>query len=571
MAFHKSAIRCFVALLLLRSVWAQGQVATTIGTGTGGGTIDGIVLISGSSGPIPQADITLVPQGSRGSADDARTTTGGDGRFRFETVKPGTYNLQIRKLGYFSSVQNATRYMINTPITIAAQQHIDGLEFRMVQGGVIKGRVVDEKGQPLVGVPMSALSSSYSTEGFPRYAALNLDVINSLGNPAPRTAGMTTNDKGEYRLFWLPPGSYYVRADYNPNGPVAPRPDVTIPQAITTYFPDVNSATLAKRLAIRPGEEITADIQVRLPKSATISGQIVEKQTFGAGTRSYRLYLIPRNRNALTERSARDVASVTMRPGSDGKFTIPFVSSGEYYLVARNLTTGYGQTPLDVGVNNIDNVTIEIKPPVNIKLQVTTEGDAANVRLDALGNMGLRPELFDTPWASARIGANGSGEVTNLAQGRYVFQALPSPGEVYIVDARQGDHSVLNEILTIGPLSEPIQITVSSAGGHIEGVVRDVTGKPTSALVTAVLQGSVRMAMTTSNTRTSAEASGHFSISGLPPGEYRFYAWEDIPIGAETNKEFMSGLEKLGTALKVEPNGRYNLALPLITREAVIR
>src|SRR5215510_4100903 len=67
--------------------------------------------------------------------------------------------------------------------------------------GVISGRVVDDEGRPMRGAQVQALM---------------LDSSRRSPQPRPRGNTATTNDRGEFRLFWLDAGSYYIAVNPNP-------------------------------------------------------------------------------------------------------------------------------------------------------------------------------------------------------------------------------------------------------------------------------------------------------------------------------------------------------------------
>src|SRR5262245_24629573 len=71
--------------------------------------------------------------------------------------------------------------------------------------GVIAGRVVDDDGRPMRGVRVRALVRA-SRDG--------------PSEMTPRGNTSTTNDRGEFRLFWLEPGAYYILI--NPIPPLDP-------------------------------------------------------------------------------------------------------------------------------------------------------------------------------------------------------------------------------------------------------------------------------------------------------------------------------------------------------------
>src|SRR5204863_4707527 len=102
----------------------------------------------------------------------------------------------------------------------------------LVPGATIAGRITDPQGNPLAGVAVSAAALQYDA-GRRAFSAGSL----------PKT----TDDRGEYRVYWLPPGEYYVRAEY---------PDASGNLARRSYYPGTLDSTTAQPLTIRGGETL---------------------------------------------------------------------------------------------------------------------------------------------------------------------------------------------------------------------------------------------------------------------------------------------------------------------------
>src|SRR4029079_18654873 len=95
------------------------------------------------------------------------------------------------------------------------------LDFALPRGGVITGRVLDEFGDPVSDVQVAALR--------PQTVGGSRRLVN-MGRPG------TTNDIGEFRLFGLPPGDYFVSATFrNQFGPFAESDDRS--GYAPTYYP----------------------------------------------------------------------------------------------------------------------------------------------------------------------------------------------------------------------------------------------------------------------------------------------------------------------------------------------
>ncbi len=50
---------------------------------------------------------------------------------------------------------------------------------------------------------------------------------------------------------------------------------------------------------------------------------------------------------------------------------------------------------------------------------------------------------------------------------------------------------------------------------------------------------------------TLTDALGKFSLQGVPPGEYRIFAWDDVDSGAWQDPEFLAVYEERGTRVTV--------------------
>ena len=125
--------------------------------------------------------------------------TGADGHFEFKGLDPGKYQLRANRVGYVTSEYGQRKP--NDPgavRTLRAGQVLKDLVFRLVPAAVISGRIMDEDAEPLPGITVCALREVYSE-----------------GKRNLRTAAaVETNDLGEYRLYGLPPGRYFVSAVY---------------------------------------------------------------------------------------------------------------------------------------------------------------------------------------------------------------------------------------------------------------------------------------------------------------------------------------------------------------------
>ena len=155
----------------------------------------------GLSGALPaEAAIISVPSNSPSSIPSV--TTDRDGRFVFQNLSAGLYSLQVLRNGYARQSygqRTSGRSCDGDPPRgrAGAQEYRHGARPR----GQHQRRGSGPDGQPQAGVPIQLLRATF----------------NSSGQRTFQVEGTArTNDRGEYRLYWITPGRYYVSAGTAP-------------------------------------------------------------------------------------------------------------------------------------------------------------------------------------------------------------------------------------------------------------------------------------------------------------------------------------------------------------------
>jgi hypothetical protein len=164
------------------------------------------------------------------------------------------------------------------------------------------------------------------------------------GFMVPGGSGAQTNDLGEFRLFSLPPGEYYVQANQS-FGAAAPRGRMLLP----TYFPDATDPSTAQPVAIAAGQT-SGEVVIRMvgAPSFQVSGVVLDESRRPVANAIVRLnpegqggrfpFMMGHMNQARTEAS--------------GAFTIDGVTSGSYTLLAIAPVTsgrGNGRAPGPMG------------------------------------------------------------------------------------------------------------------------------------------------------------------------------------------------------------------------------
>ena len=117
------------------------------------------------------------------------TTTESDGRFLIPNVRPGRYRVVVSRPGYVRRTLS---------VTVVARTDRRACRRSLTATAAISGRVYGTNGEPLGNIDVAALKPSYQD------GRRILTAVQTV----------RTDDRGEYRLFWLPPGKYYVSATH---------------------------------------------------------------------------------------------------------------------------------------------------------------------------------------------------------------------------------------------------------------------------------------------------------------------------------------------------------------------
>ncbi len=544
--------------LLVSSLAAQQLPVTSVEKGT----IEGLVVSARTGQPLRKAGVSL--RQAEGREPPYATSTDASGHFILKDIGPGQYRLWVHRNGYVrQEYGQRTANRPGTILTLQPGQYLRDVVFRLIPTGAITGRVYDEAGEPIEGGRIRALRQSY--EGNQRQFV--------------QAATAVTNDRGEYRLYGLPPGHYYVSATYTPalarevGGAAAAQPTagpILEEGYAPTYYPATNDPGRAVPIALGPGEEVRGLDFTLLPKrTVRVRGRVFNTTSGRPGHRAT-VWLYAR------ESGARGPAlrKQTVVEDAQGAFEFRGVTPGPYILWANSLEEGEvyrARQTLDVGDADVDGINVVLAPGIELKGHVRTEGNRQLNFTDLRVVLEPRdgPEMGS---ASVSVKPDGSFVLKNLGSEVYEVNVAGAPEDFYFKAARLGSDDVLEAGLSVARGRQPsaLELVLSSAGGQMDGVLLSEELGFDGALVVLVPEpphrGQARLYKT-----TTTDQYGHFTLRGIVPGDYKLFAWEDIEAGAYQDADFLRPYEERGETLRVVEAGRHSARLKLISADIAPR
>jgi hypothetical protein len=184
-----------------------------------------------------------------------------------------------------------------------------------------------------------------------------------------------TDDRGEYRIFGLKPGEYYVKASESDtaglSGMVSEDDGMNWitrnglgTQYAPVFYPGVIQVDQAQPVVLAAGEEVRAEFAMRQVKTVEVAGRVLGADARAATHAYVQLYI-------LDAANWRFGAST----GTKGEFIIKGVPPGSYVLDARQQDEDRFQLAhqkLEVGNENIDSVLLAFSQGTTIRGRVVT-------------------------------------------------------------------------------------------------------------------------------------------------------------------------------------------------------
>ena len=233
-----------------RQAPARDAKVATAGTGA----IRGRVTAADTGAPLRRAQLVL----SGGELKQpTHAATDAQGRYEFTQLRAGRYTLEASKSTYVT-LHYGQRWAFEAgkPIEVIDGVALEKINIALPRGGVISGTIVDDLGDPIALACVRAWRSTFDQ---------------GKRKLVPAGQYVETNDLGQYRLFGLQPGTYFVKTCR------APRVPLDGDEFAPAYHPGTLNPAEAQPVAVLLGQEHGGVDLVQPPvRLARVSGIVVD-------------------------------------------------------------------------------------------------------------------------------------------------------------------------------------------------------------------------------------------------------------------------------------------------------
>ena len=325
------------------------------------GHITGQVVNEVTGEPLRKVTVTAnTVQGP--NRESITATTDAAGKFHVDDLEPGKYNLSAERNGYVRRTFGAkTLQGSGTTLSVGPGGTVEA-NFKLTPHSVVTGRIVDEDGEAMANVYVHLSRFSWT---------------NGKRTLAPGE-GASTNDLGEYRIFGVAPGKYYLSAAYNRNEFQQTRDagDAAASDYATVYYPGTIDPHSATQIEVPKSDRLSGiDLTMQKVRSYRVRGRIVSAIP-GQSKLSHVMVMLTSSQDSGG--TSWETSKMT-QTDADGKFTFNGVLPGTYEVNGNTFGqdgTISAREQITVSHEPVNGVTLTMAPGWEMKGNVRVEGEA---------------------------------------------------------------------------------------------------------------------------------------------------------------------------------------------------
>ena len=411
------------------------------------GSISGTVTVKGKA--VPGIVINARNPNASWRRERHRATTDELGNYHITSLPPGRYEVSPATQLFNLDTKDSPRALL-----VSEGEAIENVDFALVRGGAITGKVTNADGEPLIEEQIM-LGAATAPEGYQK--------------------SVVTDDRGIYRFFAVRPGKYRVSAGRAPY-------DLSVgSRAIyaRTFHPAANDALGATVIEVTEAGEV-ADVDIVMGRPVLtykISGRVVDGETGKP---------LANMRYGVTQIHGESSHSTSGGPptNNEGEFTILNLSPGKYeiYVVPNALDARSEPVAVEITNRDVKDVVIKTLKGASVAGVVVFQGADGRAPIptsDLLIYVSVSADNRvpdGTPPVS--VSKDGTFRIGGLPAGSarfsiYKMRAPPNSGRVGILRIERNGVVQSNNIeIQDGEQVGGLRVTVAEFNGAIRGIVK---------------------------------------------------------------------------------------------------
>ena len=495
--------------------------------------ITGRVFAEDGGHPLAKATLSLRSKTARPQDLPRTVRTDSRGEYTFRDLEAGQYILRATRNGYIPrnyGQETTPSLRRGTSLSVGPGQEVDGVDFHLIRAGVVKGRVVDQDDDPLVRVQVM-LSGYRSLGGKRRLMPFGQDE---------------TDDRGQFRIFGIPPGTYFLAASPRPFAALTGGAELSFPP---TYYPGVLRVEEAATVQVEEGAEV-GGFNITLIETLTynISGRVLTPE----GNPAHSVWIMTSMMGPNTNTDLQ------------GKFKVSGLLPGKHRLYAR---AGRGKdvqmasATVDVVDQDLIGLTLVLGKGAEVTGRIVVEGEASSVdwrriSLDTVQTSNITQMSFGS--SRAQVNEDFTFKISNRPEGIYRLVAKLPAGNHYVSSIRFEGQDITDRPIELrsNDRLDGVEIHVSADGARITGYVEQAEQREvaTGATVVVFAADPQHRRFPSRFTRTTqTDQRGQFTLHGLVPAEYLVCALTDHESGRESDPDYLRSLERDAERINLSP------------------
>lgn len=495
------------------------------------GVIRGRVTAQDTGGPIARATVMLTSSAIRRNPGEGpvQATTDQDGRYEFTGLPAGEYFLTARpsefRPMYLPQALGQDRPSLPgrgrpRAVTLTDGEVREDANFTLWRAFAVEGRIVDEFGEPMAGVPVRARDAESD-------------------RPIPMTGPyqFMSDDRGVYRVYGLAPGSYLLCGSPRQFGPM----NVEVRERyVETCYPAAAAATDAQPVGIVAGDVIGVDIRLQRSRTFTVSGLALNAS--GAPLARGQVSLVRIDRN--------NTSSFGLQLQQDGQFVAHGLAPGEYAIRAdtrqragptdeSDADREMAYVPFRVDSFDVEGLVVVTRKPATVPGRIvvghgdTLPPDPAGMRVVTMSDPSARPMMMG-PAPSALVTRGHTFELRGLF-GPLTLRVVSAPPNWVVESIRFRGQDITDIPVDFTSVREGdrLEIVLTNRGARVSGAVVDSSGAAAEGVQIMMIPADQSRWHATSLLRGGASGpEAGFKLGPVRAGDYLIVAIDpaDAPM-----------------------------------------